>query len=68
MTFGNVEQNFAISTSKLFDSAFLWWSTFRPKGFTLLQHLENPHINMRRKKDKELATEIAAILRNEVLE
>lgn len=68
MTFGNVEQNFAMSTTKLFEASLKWWGGFRPKGFTVIQHLENPHINMRAKEDRELATEIAFILRNEVLE
>jgi hypothetical protein len=68
MTFGRVEYNYSIFTTKLFEVSLKWWKTYRPKGFTLSQHLENPCINMKRKEDRELAKEIATILRDEGIE
>jgi hypothetical protein len=68
MTFGNVEQNFAVSTTKLFEASLNWWKAYRPRAYTLSQHLDDPHINMKTKADRELATEIVTILRNEVME
>ena len=59
--FGNVQQNFAVSNTALFEAAVKWWESKRPCGWTLERHLENPTAN-RSGAEKQLAKEIAKIL------
>lgn len=68
MTFGNVQQNFAVSNAALFIAALKWWEMHRPCSYTLEEHLANPEINIPEEEGKKLGIEIALILRTEVME
>lgn len=62
--FGNVQPNFDITTTPLFEKAVAWWEGYRPCAYTLEKHLARPGINIPDTAGQELAIEIASILKN----
>jgi len=65
--FGNVQQNFAVSNTALFEAAVKWWESKRPDGWTLERHLKNPTVN-RSGAEERLAKEVAKIIISEMRE
>lgn len=62
--FGNVQPNFAIETTPLFEKAVKWWDMHCPCAYTRKQHIANPGINIPDKEGRELGIEIAKILKD----
>jgi len=62
--FGNVQPNFDIIATPLFENAMKWWEMYRPCAYTYEQHLKNPTINQTDETGKRLALEIANILKD----
>jgi hypothetical protein len=65
--FGNVQQNFAVSNTALFEAAVKWWESKRPDRWTLEQHLKSPTVNCG-EAGECLAKEIAKIITSEMHE
>ena len=60
--FGNVQQNFAVSNTALFEAAVKWWESKRPNGWALERHLKNPTVNCNGLTERRLAKEIKNII------